>query len=195
MSTFKVGDKVRIKAGARIGPSWNMKPGDVVTVGALFTGVVGGFYVNSDAGLFDNSPQFFWGEVEAVEPLHAGGGAGGGRVQDFSITIGPTGGAGTLGAPKPEITAPGLLTRAAELMAERGKQYDKPEGERSMGKAVAAFNAITGRAITEAEGWLLLQVLKDVRLWQRPGYHADSAEDCVAYGALKAEAKSREAAP
>lgn len=91
-----------------------------------------------------------------------------------------------------KATAPALLTKAAEIMAERGKQYDKPEGERSMGKAVAAFNAITERNLSEAEGWLLLQVLKDVRLWQRPGYHQDSAEDCIAYAALKAEAKARE---
>lgn len=86
------------------------------------------------------------------------------------------------------ITAPDLLARAADLMQVRGKQYDKPEGERSMGKAVTAFNAITGHDLAEADGWLLLQVLKDVRQWQRPGYHADSAEDCIAYAALKAEA-------
>lgn len=89
-------------------------------------------------------------------------------------------------------TAPEFLRRAAEIMDERGKQYDKPEGERSMGKCVTAFNAITGRDLTEAEGWLLLQVLKDVRLWQRPGFHQDSAEDCIAYASLKAEAKQSE---
>lgn len=89
-------------------------------------------------------------------------------------------------------TAPQFLKRAAEIMEERGKQYDKPEGERSMGAAVAAFNLITGRGITEAEGWLLLQILKDVRQWQRPGFHLDSAEDCIAYAALKAEAKQAE---
>lgn len=91
-------------------------------------------------------------------------------------------------------TAPEMLNRAAEIMAERGKQYDKPSGERSMGKCVAAFNIITGQDLSEAEGWLLLQVLKDVRLWQHPGYHQDSAEDCIAYSALKAEAKQQEAA-
>ena len=90
-------------------------------------------------------------------------------------------------------TAPDLLNNAAALMEERGKQYDKPDGERSMGRAVGAFNCITGRDLTEAEGWLLLQTLKDVRLWQRPGYHQDSAEDCIAYAALKAEAKQTEA--
>lgn len=89
-------------------------------------------------------------------------------------------------------TAPQLLNKAASIMEERGKQYDKPEGERSMGKCVTAFNVITGHDLSEAEGWLLLQILKDVRLWQRPGYHQDSAEDCIAYAALKAEAKQSE---
>lgn len=90
------------------------------------------------------------------------------------------------------MKAPELLSKAAAIMTERGKQYDKPEGERSMGKCVQAFNVITGQNISEAEGWLLLQILKDVRLWQRPGYHQDSAEDCIAYAALKAEAKQQE---
>lgn len=87
-----------------------------------------------------------------------------------------------------------LLAKAADHMADRAATYDKPEGERSMGRAVQAFNAITGRDLSEPEGWLLLQVLKDVRLFQRPGYHADSAEDCIAYAALKAEAKADKAA-
>jgi hypothetical protein len=87
------------------------------------------------------------------------------------------------------MRAPDLLAKAAELMIERGKTYDEEGGERSMGKTVAAFNAITGRDLTEAEGWLLMQVLKDVRLFTRETYHADSAEDCIAYAALKAEAK------
>lgn len=88
-------------------------------------------------------------------------------------------------------TAPEFLHRAAAIMKERGKQYDKPGGERSMGKTVAAFNAITGRDLSEAEGWLLLQLLKDTRQWQNPGYHADSADDCIAYAALKAEALAK----
>lgn len=60
-------------------------------------------------------------------------------------------------------------------------------------KCVAAFNIVTGHGLTEAEGWLLLQILKDVRQWQRPGFHQDSADDCIAYAALKAEAKMKEA--
>ncbi len=100
-----------------------------------------------------------------------------------------------MSTPMTAITAPQFLQRAADIMAERARQYDKPEGERSMGTAVAAFNLITGREISEAEGWLLLQVLKDVRQWQRVGFHLDSAEDCIAYAALKAEAKQIEAKP
>lgn len=92
-------------------------------------------------------------------------------------------------------TAPELLNKASALMEERGKQYDKPEGERSMAQTVAIFNLHHGLGMTEAQGWHFMQILKDVRLFQNPGYHQDSAEDCIAYAALKAEAKQMEARP
>ena len=91
----------------------------------------------------------------------------------------------------PDPKASELLGRAARHMHERAATYDTLDGERSMGKAVTAFNAITGHTLSESEGWLLLQVLKDVRLFTRSEYHADIAEDCIAYAALKAEAKSQ----
>lgn len=98
-------------------------------------------------------------------------------------------------APSPTVTAPAILNKAAALMEERGKQYDQPEGERSMGRAVAALNAVLGRpALTESEGWLLLQLLKDVRDRQRAEPHLDSLEDGVAYAALKAESRLQEKA-
>ena len=81
-----------------------------------------------------------------------------------------------------------IVKAATQHMFDRAKTYDSPEGERSMGKCVEAFNAITGRDLTESEGWLLLQTLKDVRQWSNKGYHQDSAEDGIAYSALKAEA-------
>lgn len=91
-----------------------------------------------------------------------------------------------------EKTACDFLSTALYLLEERGKDYDQAQGERSMGRTVNAFNSITGKALTEAEGWLLLQLLKDVRQWQNPyKYHADSAEDCISYAALKAEALSK----
>ncbi|WP_237772724.1 hypothetical protein [Pseudomonas putida] len=95
---------------------------------------------------------------------------------------------GDLSEPVPK-TSVDFLQAAIDVQAERGKQYDAPGGERSMGRTVQAFNAITGRDLTEAEGWLLLQVLKDVRQWQNPDkFHEDSALDGVAYSSLKAEA-------
>ena len=81
-----------------------------------------------------------------------------------------------------------ILHTAADTLKQRGQVYDSPEGERSMGKTVTAFNTITGNNLTEAEGWLLLQLLKDVRQWSKEAYHEDSAVDCVNYAALKAEA-------
>lgn len=89
--------------------------------------------------------------------------------------------------------ATAFLSAAASHMRERGKAYDSLErGERSMKRTVNAFWAITGHKLSEAEGWLFLQLLKDVRQWQAPAFHRDSAEDCVAYAALKAEALASE---
>ena len=89
--------------------------------------------------------------------------------------------------PKPK--APELLGRAARLMHERGQTYDEPAGERSMGKCVMAFNAITGRDLRESEGWLLLALLKAVRSETRTDPHEDSLGDLIAYSALFAEAR------
>jgi hypothetical protein len=100
---------------------------------------------------------------------------------DVSVTV-------DLGIDAPK-SAPEFLQSALSTLTQRGQDYDKPEGERSAAAVAVAFNAITGRNLTEAEVWLVLQLVKDVRQWQNPErYHADSALDCVAYAALKAEA-------
>jgi hypothetical protein len=94
--------------------------------------------------------------------------------------------------PSPHVLdAAAYLTNAASTMAERGKQYDSPQGERSMGKTVQAFNTITGQDLTEAQGWLFMSVLKKVRQYQA-GAHLDSCVDDVAYTALFAEARMQE---
>lgn len=86
------------------------------------------------------------------------------------------------------MKAPDILRQSAQHMMDRATTYDKPEGERSMAKTVQAFNAITGRGITTAEGWLMMAVLKQVRALQNPGKpHVDSLEDAPAYLALMAE--------
>ena len=93
-------------------------------------------------------------------------------------------------------TAPQMLQGAADIMNERSETYDQPTGERSMGRTVDAFNIVsgrkgTGKELSEADGWLLMQLLKDVRQWSRDAYHKDSADDGIAYSALKAEALER----
>lgn len=90
-------------------------------------------------------------------------------------------------------TATTILAAAAQEMQARAALYDQPEGERSVPAVVAAWCALTGRHMTESEGWLFLRLLKDRRLFSSPGFHADSAVDGVAYGALMSEARAREA--
>lgn len=85
-----------------------------------------------------------------------------------------------------------LLDQAAHHMRQRSTTYDQPEGERSMGRTVRAFNAITGHTLTEAEGWMLMAILKMVRDRQRVTPHRDSCEDMVAYAALYGEARLNE---
>lgn len=89
-------------------------------------------------------------------------------------------------------TATDILAESKSILTERGRVYDSKTGERSMASTVTAFNAITGQKLTEPEGWLLLQILKDVRQWSKKEYHPDSALDAIGYAALKAESLSNE---
>ena len=81
--------------------------------------------------------------------------------------------------------AEGFLEEAAQTMRQRGRQYDNGQ-ERSMGRVIKAFNAITGHDLKEADGWLLMIVLKLVRD-QKEHPHRDSLVDAIAYAALRAE--------
>lgn len=82
------------------------------------------------------------------------------------------------------------MGEAAQTIGQRGKDYDKPEGERSMAATVAAFNAIVGSGLKESDGWLFMLLLKQVRQYQTPKFHEDSAIDAIAYAALHAESLS-----
>lgn len=83
-------------------------------------------------------------------------------------------------------TASQILEAASDCIAERGRERDTPDGERSMRRCVEAFNALYGYALTEADGWAFMGVLKRAR-----GRDADSLLDLVAYAALEAEAVAR----
>lgn len=86
------------------------------------------------------------------------------------------------------MIAQDILQSAIGHMDRRAIQYDKPGGERSMEKTIAAFNALTGRDLKVGEGWLLMVMLKLVRAQTAKGAAlADSLEDCAAYVALMGE--------
>ena len=85
-------------------------------------------------------------------------------------------------------------SRAAEILdaarghiADRAASRDCPGGERSMSRAVAAFNALTGHALTERDGWLFMVALKAARA-TAGAHNPDDYEDGAAYFALAGEA-------
>lgn len=92
----------------------------------------------------------------------------------------------------PKTDAPAILERAAQHMRDRAAARDKPEGERSMGRTVQAFNAITGHRISERDGWLFMAVLKAARACNTPAGRPDDYEDGAAYFALAGESATKE---
>lgn len=95
------------------------------------------------------------------------------------------------GRAAPPITAASILESGLKHMQDRASTYDKPDGERSMGATVAAFNAITGKGLSEEEGLLFMVLLKAVRS-QQGALRMDSYEDGAAYFALMGETASRD---
>jgi hypothetical protein len=95
--------------------------------------------------------------------------------------------------PKTSTTIPAadFLKKGLGHMEDRAVTYDKEGGERSMGKTIAAFNIITGYNLTEEEGWLFMEILKQVRSMQG-SFKADNYEDLAAYAALRGECASRD---
>ena len=92
-------------------------------------------------------------------------------------------------------SAPAILQRSADVMKDRSDQYDNDDGvERSMSKAVAAFNGVTGRDLSVSEGFILMMQLKLVRAIsaRREDSFEDSVLDLTAYAALYGEALMEE---
>lgn len=88
--------------------------------------------------------------------------------------------------------APSIIRTAAADIEQRASQRDQPAGERSMARTVAAFNAMFGFSLTEAQGWQFMELLKMSRS-SAGNYHADDHQDAVAYAGLAGEAAAREA--
>lgn len=91
----------------------------------------------------------------------------------------------------PPLTAQDIIEAGLGHIGDRASTYDKPEGERSMGKTVKAFNAITSHNLTEEEGWLFMELLKQVRSLQG-NFKADNYEDLSAYAGLRGECAARD---
>lgn len=91
------------------------------------------------------------------------------------------------------MSAVDILEKAAGHLKDRADTYDKPDGERSIGATVQAFNAITGDGLMNSaeRGWLFMALLKMVRS-QQGNYKADNYEDLAAYSALMGEAACEE---
>jgi hypothetical protein len=87
-------------------------------------------------------------------------------------------------------TAADFLQCGINHMRDRAATYDKPEGERSMGKTVSAYNIITGQNMSEEQGWLFMGLLKKVRS-QQGDFKADNYEDEAAYAGLRGECAAR----
>ena len=84
-------------------------------------------------------------------------------------------------------TAVDILRKGAQHIEDRAASRDQPEGERSMARAVKAFNAMFGKDLTEVQGWQFMEILKMSR--SAAGTHnPDDYEDAAAYAALAGEA-------
>ena len=83
-----------------------------------------------------------------------------------------------------------FLEAAKGHLGARAATYDKPTGERSMERTVNTFAALTDIKLTEEQGWLFLEVLKQVRSLQGK-FKADNYEDLAGYAALRGEAAAK----
>jgi hypothetical protein len=80
-----------------------------------------------------------------------------------------------------------ILQRAAGHIEARAAQRDQAQGERSMARTVAAFNALTGHLLSERDGWLFMVTLKMARACTTPTGLPDDYEDMCGYGGLAGE--------
>ena len=85
---------------------------------------------------------------------------------------------------KEEKDADYFLTKAVEILKERGKERDV-EKERSMARIVSVYNALTGQSMSVEDGWKFMAILKLVRIQIKP--HEDGFLDALSYIALWGE--------
>ena len=91
---------------------------------------------------------------------------------------------------KTKTDAVSILRAGAQHIEDRAASRDLPEGERSMARAVKAFNAMFGKDLTEVQGWQFMELLKMARSVGGE-FRLDDFTDGVAYAALTGESEAR----
>lgn len=85
------------------------------------------------------------------------------------------------------MKAHNILRKSAQHIEDRAAARDQAEGERSMARTVAAFNALTGHQLSERDGWMFMVQLKAARACSTPTGIPDDYEDGASYFALAGE--------
>ena len=149
----------------------------------------------------DRDGEAFWFEEEPVQNHHEW------VWIDGAVRIAPDFGWSAMhwqqslvGGPKPyrfpedfplgKPNAEDYLNMAAAEMADRAASRDAEDGERSMLRAVKAFNELYGTELTETQGWQFMSILKKSRGAQGE-YREDDYVDDIAYCALAAESAAK----
>ena len=86
----------------------------------------------------------------------------------------------------PDNSAAGILQEGLDVLIQRGQEYERLEGERSMEDVVNAFNIVYKKGLTVTEGWMFMVFLKAVRQHQSPDKR-DTYVDGANYFALAGE--------
>lgn len=87
-----------------------------------------------------------------------------------------------------DLGATEIIQQAAAEVGERAPSRDSESGERSMARAVAAFNGLVGgdTRLSETEGWLFMCCLKMARA-TRGQLNIDDYIDLAGYAGLAGE--------
>lgn len=83
-------------------------------------------------------------------------------------------------------TAIDILQLGVLTLEQRGRDRDQPDGERTMPSVVRAFEALTGHALDEQQGWLFMALIK-VKRSQSGKPDLDHYVDGANYFALAGE--------
>ncbi len=87
-----------------------------------------------------------------------------------------------------KVPASDLLKSSLQTLIDRGTKRDTPDGERSMARTVAIFNAWTGSGMSEEDGWKFMVALKMARMTRK--FNIDNYVDAQSYFALLGEHSS-----